>query len=94
MTEQLTCTKMIRIDDGLDAQGRPQFYHEPCGAPAIEVEIGGALAKAKAVLCGRHRQMADRSCCLSKNGFPKGKVSKKAKKEGYYQEQMPGTGVL
>ena len=62
MTEQieLTCTKMIRIDDGRDPQGKPVFYHKRCGLPASEVEIGGTLTKAKAVLCAKHKLMADR----------------------------------
>lgn len=92
--EGLKCTKVIRKDAGRDQNGKPIFYHEKCGLPASEVEVGGLLTKAKAILCQRHKIQADRSCFISENGYPKGKVSKEAKKKGYAQERLEGTGVL
>lgn len=91
--EKLTCTKTILVSDGRDAQGRPLSFHKKCGAPAAEYEIGGLLTKAKAVLCIRHKELADRETFTSDRGFPLGKVAEKAKKDGYKQERLPGTGV-
>jgi hypothetical protein len=85
---------MVRVDDGKTPQGKPLFHHQKCGLPAFEVEIGGLLTKAKAVLCMRHKLQADRETFVSQNGYPLGKVDKKAKKEGYRQPRLEGTGVL
>jgi len=90
---KLTCTKLIRKDGGRDAQGRPIIYHERCGADASEVTVGGLLTKAKAVLCARHRQDAERESFVSKNGFTHGRVAKEAKKNGYQQERLTRTGI-
>jgi hypothetical protein len=74
--------------------GREIIYHKKCGLPASEVEIGGLLTKAKAILCKRHKRQADRQAFISSNGYTSGKISAKAKKEGYHQSCMDGTGVL
>jgi hypothetical protein len=29
--EELKCTKVIKVDDGRDVQGKPRFYHKTCG---------------------------------------------------------------
>jgi hypothetical protein len=94
VAEELTCTKVIKVSDGKDQQGKPLWYHRKCGKPASEVEIGGTLAKAKAILCLAHRQQADRDAFISQNGYPFGKVSKTDKKDGYIQHRLPGTGII
>jgi hypothetical protein len=91
MTTELTCTKTIRVDDGEDAQGRKLYYHKKCGNPAAEYEVGGLLAKAKAVLCARHKQAADKQAFVSDRGYALGRVDKSAK--GHHQARLPGTGV-
>lgn len=91
--ERLTCTKLVCVDNGRDAQGRKLAYHKKCGAPASEVEIGGTLAKAKAVLCVNHKLQADREYFTSVNGYPLGKIAKKEKANRYQQTRLPGTGV-
>ena len=92
--ERLTCTAMVKIDDGKDQQGKARHYHRRCGLPASEVEIGGLLTKAKAVLCSRHKLLADRQAFISENGYPLGKVKKDLKKERYVQPRLDGTGVI
>lgn len=94
MTDEIKCTKVVARNGGRDEQGRPIVYHEKCGRPASEVEIGGLLTKAKAVLCERHKIMADRDSFVSANGFSKGKINPKAKKDGYSQPRLEGTGII
>ena len=91
---ELKCTKMVARDGGIDPQGHKITYHEKCGKPAAEVEIGGLLGKARAVLCAAHRALADKQAYISKNGYPKGKIDPKAKERGYAQERLPGTGII
>lgn len=95
MTEEakLTCTKLVKISDGRDQNGKPLWYHRRCGATGSEVKVGGLLGVAKAVLCAKHRALADREAFVSENGYPLGKISKKAKEDGYRQPRLPGTGV-
>jgi hypothetical protein len=90
---KLTCTAMVRVFDSRDNQGKPRYYHKRCGAPASEVEVGGTLAKARAVLCASHAIQADRESFASENGYPLGKVDKTAKEQGYKQPRLPGTGI-
>lgn len=80
MPEELKCTKLVKIEDPPTPQGKPMFHHEKCGLPASEVEIGGLLTKAKAILCVKHKAMADRESFISTNGFKLGKITKKMKK--------------
>jgi hypothetical protein len=89
----LKCTYRVRIHDGEDMQGRPKFHHQPCGLPAAEVEIGGTLTSAKAILCTRHKRLADLQSFTSKSGYAFGRVEKQLKKDGYRQERLRGTGV-
>lgn len=91
--EELKCTYRIRIDDGKDNQGRQKWKHQLCGRPASEVEIGGTLTSAKAVLCRDHKRLADHQNYTSKLGYAFGKVDKEEKANGYLQERLPGTGV-
>ena len=91
--EELKCTYRVKVYDGKDNQGKLTFHHELCGKPACEVEIGGTLTTARAVLCSRHKRRADQQSFTSKNGYPFGKVEKKLLKEGYRQDRLPGTGV-
>ena len=91
--EELKCTYRVKVFDGKDNQGRPTFHHEACGLPAAEVEVGGTLTSAKAVLCSRHKLQADQQSFTSKNGYPFGKIEKELAKEGYRQDRLPGTGV-
>jgi len=93
MSQELKCTRIVKISDGPDMQGRPQFHHERCNLPAAEYEVGGLLTKAKAVLCARHKLAADKESFISKNGFRLGKVKKSEKEKGYQQERLPGTGI-
>jgi hypothetical protein len=93
-TEKLTCTKVVKVSDGKDMQGKPVWYHKKCGAPASEVEIGGLLTKAKAILCVTHARKADKDAFISENGYPFGKVKKKLKEEYYVQPRLRGTGLL
>lgn len=79
MAEQLTCTKMVKINLPPDEQGRKWFYHQRCGQPGAEVEIGGLLTKAKAILCVKHRLKADKEAYISSNGYPLGKIKKSEK---------------
>lgn len=90
---KLTCTKVVKRDGGINNQRKQIWYHEKCGQAAAEYEIGGTLAKAKAVLCVTHKLQADREAFTSTNGFPMGKIDKKAKEKGYQQTRLPGTGV-
>jgi hypothetical protein len=93
MSEQdkLTCTKpVLRNDGSRDNQGRLRTWHEKCGAPASECEVGGLLTTAKAILCSRHRILADRESFISSNGFKMGKVEHPDK---YKQRRLPGTGL-
>lgn len=92
--ERLTCTRMVKVLDGRDAQGKPRHFHKLCGAPAMECEIGGLLAKAKAVLCITHRLQADAQSFTSNNGYAIGKVKKLEKENNYSQERLPGTGLV
>ncbi len=86
--EKLTCTKIIRVNDGRDNQGKMLSYHKRCGLPASECEIGGLLTTAKAVLCDRCKREADRQAFVSEGGFTIDK-----KEESFQQRRMPGTGV-
>lgn len=92
--DQLKCTALVKRDDGRDNTGKYLFHHERCAMPAEEVEIGGLLTKAKAVLCPRHRTQADREAFVSGNGFPIGKIKKAEKEKGYQQQRLPGTGIV
>jgi len=92
--EELKCTKVIKVDDGRDVHGKPRFYHKTCGLPASEVEVGGLLTKAKAILCSRHKLEADRQAFISSNGYPLKKVKKSEKEKGYSQIRLEDTGVL
>ena len=94
MTEPLKCQKVVRREDAPDNQGKPVFYHEKCGAPAAEYEIGGLLTKAKAILCGSHKKQADRQAFVSENGYAMGKVDRKKIGKDYKQPRLPGTGVI
>ena len=85
MTEKLLCERMVKIDDGRDWQGNPVHHHERCNLPASVVELSGMLAKATAILCTKHKAQAEHQPYVSSNGFPKGKISKSAKKQGYHQ---------
>lgn len=86
--EQLKCERVVTIDLGRDAQGKPVTAHEKCGLPASETEITGLLTTAKAILCDRHRRAAEDQDFVSQNGFPKGKIDPKAKADGYQQVRM------
>lgn len=88
MNEKLTCQRMVRNFVGRDHQNRPQYANEKCGAPASEVEIKGALAVVKGILCPKHALAAESDAFLSVNGFPKGKVEAKAAEKGYKQTQI------
>lgn len=88
MTEGLKCEKMIKKDDGTDAQGRPLFHHERCNLPAQEYKFSGMLTTATATLCMKHKARADYDSYVSVNGFPKGKIDKKAKEAGYQQKRF------
>lgn len=97
MTESLKCTKVIRssvMGDGTplgrDNQGNQVFDRRRCGMPAAEYEIGGMLTKAKATLCLKHKEQADREAFVSENGYGAGKTEK----EDYRQKRLPGTGVI
>lgn len=93
--EALKCTKVVkRALAGTNMQGKVEYVHEKCGEPAAEYTIGGALTQAKAVLCQRHKEMADRQNFISKNGYRCGEITPKLKKTKYQQERLPGTGVL
>ncbi len=92
--EGLKCEKQIEKKMPPDNLGRVNVYHEKCGLPASEVEIGGTLTKAKAILCVTHKLQADKQCFTSANGYPLGKIKKALKKEGYRQDRLPGTGVI
>jgi len=93
MIEKLTCTKLVKVDDGRDQQGKKVYYNKRCGAPAAEVEIGGLLTKAKAILCVTHKMQADRENFVSSNGYQLGKISKAEKEKHYRQERLKGTGA-
>jgi hypothetical protein len=58
------------------------------------VTIGGLLGQAKAVLCKLHAIKADEQAFISKNGYPKGKISKDARGHGYNQARLPGAGII
>lgn len=89
----LKCTKVIRKKKGETDQGKPIIVHEKCVAPAAEYTVGGLLAQAKATLCDRHKNLADRECFVSQNGFASGRVSSREKAKRYQQSRLPGTGV-
>lgn len=92
--EPLKCTKIVARELGRNPKGKMEYKHVPCGEPAAEYEIGGLLTTAKAVLCERHKNAADRQNFVSQNGYRYGKISRKMKKEKYTQPRLPGTGVL
>lgn len=97
MTQELKCTKLVKRDDGTrDNQGRLRSWHEKCGAPACEVEVAGLLTKAKAVLCARHRELADRDAFISSRGYKLGQVDHEEAKGNRIdkQERLPGTGIV
>lgn len=94
MAEALKCEQVVTRELGLNNQGRMDRYHAKCGAPASEVEVGGMLARAKAILCAKHKAMADRELFTSANGYPDGKISESAQKKKYKQQRLPGTGVI
>lgn len=73
-TAKLTCTHMLRINDGHDGQGRPLSHHRRCRADASEIEIKGMLTTAKAILCSRHAKMANEDAFISERGWPLGKT--------------------
>lgn len=92
--EPLKCTKIIVVEKGRNNQGKKISIHQQCGEPAAEYVIGGLLTTAKAVLCARHKALADRQNFISSNGYAYGKVDRRAvRKEGYAQTRLPGTGV-
>jgi len=93
MSDKLTCTKVVRVDDGKDYQGKPLFHHQKCGLDAAEYEVGGLLTKAKAVLCGKHKAQADRENFVSSRGYKFGKIDKRKEYRIDKQERLPGTGV-
>jgi hypothetical protein len=72
--EKLTCQKLVRINDGVDNEGRPRFYHQKCGEDASKVKIGGMLTTATAILCAGHREDAQRESFISDRGFKRGKA--------------------
>lgn len=92
---ELKCTKILRINDGKDMQGRPLFHHEKCGKDAAEYEVGGLLTKAKAILCATHKAQADKENFISSRGYKLGKIDEKCAKEDRidHQDRLPGTGV-
>lgn len=95
MLERLTCTKIVRREiPGKTPQGKQEYRHVACGEPAAEYVIGGLLTTAKAVLCERHKRMADRQNFVSKNGYTFGNIGRKEKAKNYQQERLPGTGVV
>lgn len=94
MAEALKCEKSIRRDLGKDNSGSIIYASEKCGQPASECEVGGTLARARAILCDKHKEMADRELFTSAKGYPLGKVDDKAKDKKYMQQRLPGTGVL
>lgn len=95
MTEPLKCTKLLKKAlQGTDPQGKVQYKYILCGEPAAEYEFGGLLTTARATLCERHKEAADRQNFVSKNGYKHGRVKKKHGKPVMFQERLPGTGLL
>lgn len=91
--EPLKCTKIVARELGRNPKGKMEYKHEPCGEPAAEYEIGGLLTTAKAVLCERHKKLADRQNFVSKGGYKYGQVKHKEGRPVFLQERLPGTGV-
>ena len=86
MAKELKCTEVVERDNGHDTRGRLVIYHEKCGAPAAEVTIDGILTSAKAVLCGRHKAIAERESFSNENGYRAAR--KKAKEDDPRQMRL------
>ena len=92
----MKCTRIIEVIDRNSAGRIVWHYRRVCGEPAEEIEVGGMLTTAKAVLCAKHRMEAQQECAVSKRGYKIGRLSKTEAQEDkhYHQELLPGTGLL
>jgi hypothetical protein len=67
MSDHMQCTATVRVS------GRKA---ERCKAPGREIEVGGALTTAKAILCAKHTALAKAEASISERGYPLGKVKR------------------
>jgi hypothetical protein len=72
----MQCTATVRVSNGKDNEGKALYCHKLCKRGGSEIEVGGTLTTAKAILCAKHAARAKASAFVSERGYPLGKVEK------------------